>query len=42
MSEKCHSILPRRNGRLLAHVASVSIDLNHAKSFRTITIPKTN
>jgi len=28
MSEKCHSILPRRNGRLLAHVASVSIDLN--------------
>src|ERR1700690_1856969 len=29
MSEKCHSILPRRNGRLPAHVASVSIDLNH-------------
>src|SRR5271170_7338979 len=29
MSEKCHSILPRRNGRLVAHIASVSIDLNH-------------
>ena len=29
MSEKCHSILPRSKGRLLAHVASVSIDLNH-------------
>jgi AraC-like DNA-binding protein len=29
MSEKCHSILPRSNGRLLAHIASVSIDLNH-------------
>ena len=28
MSEKCHSILSRRNGRLLAHVASVSVDLN--------------
>ena len=28
MSEKCHSILPRRNGRLLAHVASVSVDLD--------------
>src|SRR5277367_6235733 len=29
MSEKCHSILPRRNGRLLAHVASVSVELAH-------------
>src|SRR5580693_8299824 len=29
MSEKCHSILPRRNGRLLAHVASVSVDLDN-------------
>jgi AraC-like DNA-binding protein len=29
MSEKCHSILPRRKGRLLAQVASVSVELKH-------------
>ena len=29
MSEKCHSILPRRRGRLLAQVASVSVELAH-------------
>jgi AraC-like DNA-binding protein len=29
MSEKCHSILPRRGGRLLAQVASVSVELAH-------------
>jgi AraC-like DNA-binding protein len=29
MSEKCHSILYARNGRLLAEIASVSADLEH-------------
>jgi hypothetical protein len=32
MSDKCHSILRDRNGRLTAHVASVSVDMPTGKT----------